>query len=284
MPFFYLASGLGVLSDNLIDPVLLVVKGDPHFHGQIHLLQRLLCLFLCRAQEVGDLNFLRLPHILQELKGKAACWNRQNYGQNYSAQLRLIDHDFLFLLAAGTVFRTCAVFLPLLHVLIFPFQSRRHAPCLCRRMVIHQIQRRNHLIRCLVPVDLIFCRCLHNDSFHIRRYGRIDLRRRQNILVHVHDSHCHRIVRIEGNLPRQHFIQHDSQRIDVGFFVHIAASGLFRRKVVHRSHDGSGLVGRYRRCADGFGNAKIRDLRYAVGGNQYIVRLDIPVDDLIFMG
>ena len=93
-------------------------------------------------------------------------------------------------------------------------------------------------------------------------------------------GHGHRIVSAEGNPACDHFKHGDTQRIQIAPFIAVSASGLLRRDVVDRAHH----CGIHGLGGNGPGYAKIRHLHLAVHGDQHVLGLDIPVDDVLFVG
>ena len=101
----------------------------------------------------------------------------------------------------------------------------------------------------------------------------------------MHQRNGHRIVSQERNSSRQHFVQDDAQGIEIGFFIHISASGLFWRKVMYGTDDGPFLP---YAADDGsvihrLGNTEVCDFGGSFLSHQHVVRFDVPMDDVIFM-
>ena len=92
-----------------------------------------------------------------------------------------------------------------------------------------------------------------------------------------------RAFSVEGQFARQGAQKRDPQGVDVGAIVRASCvRGLFRRHVVGRSqsHPGGGDVYILR---EGFGEPQIHELYLAVQGEEDVVRLDVPMDDGLFM-
>ena len=90
-------------------------------------------------------------------------------------------------------------------------------------------------------------------------------------------GHSHRIVPLKGNLPRNHLIQGDAERINIAALIAVPASGLLRGNVVNRTH-GCRI---HRLGGDCLGNPKIRHLHLSIPGNDNILRLNIPVHNVM---
>ena len=91
---------------------------------------------------------------------------------------------------------------------------------------------------------------------------------------------CHCRLAVKRNPPREHFKHGDSQRINIAFFIAISAPCLFWRGIVDGSHHigGNGITGG---C---LGNTKVRHLYLPIPGDNNILRLDIPMNNMIVMG
>ena len=94
------------------------------------------------------------------------------------------------------------------------------------------------------------------------------------------DRDCHRGITVKRNMPRDHLIHRNARGVYVALLVHDSAPRLLRRSVVHRSHHvGADRVRRSRRPRD----PEIRHLYFSVFGNDDILRLDIPVNDMLIV-
>ena len=90
------------------------------------------------------------------------------------------------------------------------------------------------------------------------------------------------VAQIVRPLAREQFEQHDAERIDVRRGAHRIAAQLLRRGVRRRQWTVLRVDGLRRaavRIVEEFGDAEIEQLRFAVGGDQNVRRLDVAMDD-----
>ena len=95
------------------------------------------------------------------------------------------------------------------------------------------------------------------------------------------DGHRHGAVTLKGQAAREHLIEHDAGRVDIGPGVDMLAPGLLGRNVMH------GAQGILRQGLSGIlqaGDTEIGHLYTAVPQDHDILRLNIPVDDAAAMG
>ena len=123
---------------------------------------------------------------------------------------------------------------------------------------------------------------MQGDLLQSHRHIGVEAPQRLGVLLHLLQRHADGRLGIEGQLSAQHLKEDDAHRVDIGPLVHGAAQGLLRADVVHRADgvpvDGTAL-------AHGkAGNAEVHHLDLALFGHHDILRLDIPVDDAVFMG
>ena len=144
------------------------------------------------------------------------------------------------------------------------------------------IQILDHFICSAVTIGLILLGRFHDDLFQLRRDARHLCRHRWHRLIDVHQRDGNWVISVKRYLTGQHFVENDAQRIDVRTFVYISAARLFRRKIVYRAHDLM-IAADDRGRTDCFRNTKICQLSNARIGDQNIMRLDVPVYDLIFV-
>ena len=90
------------------------------------------------------------------------------------------------------------------------------------------------------------------------------------------------LSRPNGSVPDRHFVEDDAQGPEVGPGVDFVAAGLFGRHVGDRPHGRSGLG--QPGFAGQLGQSEIEDLGQAVRGDHDIARLDVAVDDAVFVG
>ena len=108
---------------------------------------------------------------------------------------------------------------------------------------------------------------------------RYKLLRRRHFFLNMLDGNGNRSLPVERNSSRQHLEHGDTQRIDITLFIAVTPSGLLGRSIVYTSHDirSDGITGS---C---LGNTEVRHLDFAVLGDNNILRLDIPMDNMIIM-
>lgn len=82
--------------------------------------------------------------------------------------------------------------------------------------------------------------------------------------------------------PGQHLVEHDAQRPQIAPPVDVGAGGLLRRHVGHRPKRRPGL--RQSHLVDQLGDAEVENLDQAIGGDDQVGRLDVPMDDAGVVG
>ncbi len=89
----------------------------------------------------------------------------------------------------------------------------------------------------------------------------------------------HRSLPVKGNPSGQHFKHRNAQRIDIAFFIAVAAPGLLGGSIMYGTHNigGNGIAGS---C---FCNTEIRYLHLSFFGYNYVLGFDIPVYNMIVM-
>ena len=128
----------------------------------------------------------------------------------------------------------------------------------------------------------VFLHGVHRNLFEALRNGRVNARGRCGLCLHLHDGDGDRVIRNERQLTREHFIQHDTHGINIGLIVNITAARLLRRDIVHRA---DGLVGHgLRFCLREACDTEIRHLNGAVFQQHDVLRLDVSVNDALFVG
>jgi len=128
---------------------------------------------------------------------------------------------------------------------------------------------------------------LENDPVHFRVQGGVQLGRsspKQLILqadLQFQQIRC-RAVRREREVRCEHFEEHDPDGVDVGSGIDRSAQYLLRRHVERSPHD----LGRIDAgAAQEPRDPEVRDDRSVrVGFDQYVGRLDVPVDDVLSVG
>ena len=123
---------------------------------------------------------------------------------------------------------------------------------------------------------------VQGDLLQTHRHIGIQTPQRLGVLLHLLQRHADGRLGIKGQLSAQHLKKDNTHRVDIGALIHRAAQGLLRADIVDRTDgvpvDGAAL-------AHGkAGNAEVHHLYLALFGHHDILRLDIPVDDAVFMG
>ena len=144
------------------------------------------------------------------------------------------------------------------------------------------IQVIQHFSRRLKPVHRVFLHGLHGDLFQPPGNGGVDFPGHYGLSLQLHQRNRHRIIRYKRQLAGEHLIEHDANRVDIRLICNIIAAGLLRRNIMHRANrfirHGLGLA------LQETGNAKISHLNGSVLQKHDVLRLNIPVDDPLFMG
>ncbi len=143
-------------------------------------------------------------------------------------------------------------------------------------------ERRAHLGGGLIALRRVLGDRLHDDSFRRRRDLRPDRAERRRRLMYLHHRHRDERVAIERHLPGQRLIEHDAEAVEIGSPVERMMQRLLGREIVRGAHHRLGT--RQLRCPRGAGDAEIRHLGDALGMEQDIMRLDVPVDEATAMG
>ena len=102
------------------------------------------------------------------------------------------------------------------------------------------------------------------------------------LLVDVLPEHDHGRGALEGQLARQHLVEHAPQRVDIGPDVDCLPSRLLGRHVVRGAQQGARLRHRGERL--GAGDAEVGDLRGAVVADEHVLGLYVTVDDVLGVG
>ena len=84
---------------------------------------------------------------------------------------------------------------------------------------------------------------------------------------------------MEGNIPGQKLIKHDTKRIDIHLIARCFPACCFRCQIMRTAQYGIALRQLYRVVRQR--NAKIGNLYRSIILNQNILRLDIPVNNII---
>ena len=111
---------------------------------------------------------------------------------------------------------------------------------------------------------------------HLRALLAQRRRRRREVLHRDLD----RAVAGERNLPGEHLVEDDPERVQVGALVDLRAARLLRREVL-RGADDRALLGHLARA--GARDAEVRHLHVPLRVDEHVVRLDVAVDDAVAM-
>ncbi len=100
--------------------------------------------------------------------------------------------------------------------------------------------------------------------------------------VQVLHGHGHGAVPVKGHAAGEHFIEYHAAAVNIAAGVRGLAGGLLRAEIMHRAHDAvpPGQGGAVRHP----GNAEVRHLHVAVGVDQDVLRLDVPVNNAVLVG
>ena len=137
----------------------------------------------------------------------------------------------------------------------------------------------NQLRHIAVTPVRTFLRTLQNNLLQAVGKIRHIFFRGFHLFLQMLDGDGHRGVPVKGNVSRHHLIHGDSKGIDITLGVAESSAHLLRRAVVHRPHH-IGADGVGGRCP---GDAEIRQLHLSVHGNDNVLRLYIPVNDVVFV-
>ena len=120
-----------------------------------------------------------------------------------------------------------------------------------------------------------FLGTFQNDLLQsIRKIRRI-LGRRLDLFLQMFDRDRDRGIPVEGNTACHHFVQCDTKRINITLVIRISAPHLLRGTVMNTPHHvRTDRVGRSRFC-----NTEIGKFYLSVGGNDNILRFNVPMND-----
>ena len=97
------------------------------------------------------------------------------------------------------------------------------------------------------------------------------------VLAHVLHRDGHLVLAVEGDVPDEHLVEHDAERVDVGLPVDVVAERLLGRDVVRRAEHAA--VGGQPLLLQRAGDAEVGDLGGALLVDEDVLRLDVAVDD-----
>ena len=112
------------------------------------------------------------------------------------------------------------------------------------------------------------------------RHLRPQLRRRLRHLREVLHRDLERRVARERDLPGEHLVEHDADRVEVGGLVDRRAARLLGREVLRGADDRADL-GHLARA--GARDPEVGHLQPALGADEHVVWLDVAVDDPVLV-
>ena len=136
---------------------------------------------------------------------------------------------------------------------------------------------RRQLLHVLVaPVGTLLA-ALENDLVYTVRNIRVQFPGRGHRFLDMLDRDRDSRIPVKRDFAGKHLIQRYAQRIDVALFIAEAASRLFGRSIMNRAHHirGDRVTG----CR--LSDTKIRDLNLSLTGNDDVLGLNIPVNDVV---
>ena len=139
---------------------------------------------------------------------------------------------------------------------------------------------RRQLIHSLITAVRTLLTALENDLFHAVGKIRDYFPRRRERILDMLQGNGDGCLSVVGYLAGQHLVQCHTQRIDITLLIAVASARLFRGGIMDRPHDigGNGIAG------GGLRDSEVRHLDFAFFGNDDILRLDIPVDNMAPVG
>ena len=145
-------------------------------------------------------------------------------------------------------------------------------------------QIRSHLRRGLIAALLVLAQRAHHHFIQRAADLRAVHAHGGGILAHMLERHGNRGFTIEGHGAREHFIHHNAHRIQIALFIRHLAPRLLRREVVHAAHGAA--VGIQLGGLGGLqaGNAEIGNLDLPLPVHQYVLGLDIAMNDAVSVG
>ena len=154
--------------------------------------------------------------------------------------------------------------------------AARHSQC--------ALQIVRHLRRRLVAIlRLLFKRLLNHL---VQPAGNIPVIRAHaaRLFLHLLERHGDRRFPVEGHGSGQHFIEHHAQRIQIALRVRVLAAGLLGRDIVYGAERRLRVRNRARRRVHQPRDAEIRHLHDALLIDEDVLGLNIPVNNVVFMG
>ena len=138
-----------------------------------------------------------------------------------------------------------------------------------------------HFLSTLIALVGVLFHCLFGDLAQTGRGVGGDLCQRLRLLGNLHDGDGHGAVTVKRQTAGEHFIQHNTDRVDVGAGIGAFSLGLLRADIVYRADSlvADGLALR----AGEARNAEVHHLDGAVRQQHDVLRLDIAVDNALGM-
>ena len=147
--------------------------------------------------------------------------------------------------------------------------SLRHRP---KRPQINE-----HILDMLVALRWVLCERLSDNPLELHRHIAPPRRERLRLVVQNRIHHRRFIVARKRPLPRDHLVEHDAERPDVGAAIDLFPRCLLRRHVRRRAERRVGL--RELRVCPEPRETEVQDLRLAPRREHDVPRLDVPVND-----
>ncbi len=148
---------------------------------------------------------------------------------------------------------------------------------------VHADQVGAHLRRGLVAVVRVLGQRLEHHGVEFGGDALVALRRRDGILADVLVGHGDGGVADERWLPSEDFVQHATQRVDVGAGVDGFAARLLRRQVLGGADHRGGLGDAVARVGERAGDAEVHHLHGAGLADHDVRGLDVAVDDAVLV-
>ncbi len=140
-----------------------------------------------------------------------------------------------------------------------------------------------HLPRRGVAVFPFLLERLQYDAVELRRHAFDELRRRRRAAVGDGPSHVEEVVALYWRLAGDHFVEHRSERVEVGAGVGLLAARLLGRDVDQRPHHRAG-VAVLQRIVQELRQAEVEHFDVPVVAQHDVLRLDVAVDDARLVG
>ena len=158
------------------------------------------------------------------------------------------------------------------------FHIHRTAPSL-RRTDQCRAKICDHILGAAVTALRLFLHAAQDNPLQAHRNLRIVNARRYHHILQMGQCDGNGVISLKRHTPGYHLIHGHTKRINVASLITETSTGLFRRNIMHGAHGrGSHGLGRYCSC-----DAKIRHLHLAIFGDDHVLRLNVAVNDVLFM-